>query len=112
MTLQILILKPLEMTARRLLRADLHVHTLPLAAVSGDLAFLRSRDCYSQPEDVYRVAKARGMDLVAITDHDSIDGCLELLDAHPDLRGLDRRRGGVLPDARRRHRSAISASTA
>jgi predicted metal-dependent phosphoesterase TrpH len=33
---------------------------------------------------VYRVAKARGMDLVAITDHDSIDGALELLSAYPD----------------------------
>ena len=41
--------------------------------------FLGSRDCYSPPADVYRVAKARGMDLVAFTDHDSIDGALELL---------------------------------
>jgi predicted metal-dependent phosphoesterase TrpH len=29
------------------------------------------------------MAKARGMDLVTITDHDSIDGCLEFLDRHP-----------------------------
>src|SRR5437588_193399 len=43
-----------------------------------------TRDCYSDPEQVYRVAKARGMDLVTITDHDSIDGCLEFLDRHPD----------------------------
>jgi predicted metal-dependent phosphoesterase TrpH len=33
---------------------------------------------------VYRVAKSRGMDLVTITDHDSIEGCLEFLAAHPD----------------------------
>jgi predicted metal-dependent phosphoesterase TrpH len=65
------------------LRADLHVHTLH-SRVNGDLPFLRSRDCYSRPADVYRVAKRRGMDLVAITDHDSIDGCLELLDMRPD----------------------------
>ncbi|MEN3337091.1 MAG: hypothetical protein V7647_767 [Acidobacteriota bacterium] len=64
------------------LRADLHVHTLH-SRVNHDLPFLHSRDCYSRPADVYRVAKARGMDLVAITDHDSIDGCLELLDARP-----------------------------
>jgi predicted metal-dependent phosphoesterase TrpH len=44
----------------------------------------RSRDCYSNPETVYRTARARGMDLVTITDHDSLDGCLELLDRHPD----------------------------
>jgi predicted metal-dependent phosphoesterase TrpH len=33
---------------------------------------------------VYRVAKARGMDIVTITDHDSIGGCLEFLNRHPD----------------------------
>ena len=48
------------------------------------MRFLRSRDCYSQPEEVYRVAKARGMSVVTITDHDSIHGCLEFLDRHPD----------------------------
>jgi predicted metal-dependent phosphoesterase TrpH len=65
------------------LRADLHVHTCH-SKVSGTMPFLGSRDCYSTPADVYRVAKARGMDLVALTDHDSIDGALELLDARPD----------------------------
>jgi predicted metal-dependent phosphoesterase TrpH len=48
------------------------------------MGFLGSRDCYSPPAEVYRVAKSRGMDLVAFTDHDSIDGALEFLDAHPD----------------------------
>jgi predicted metal-dependent phosphoesterase TrpH len=76
------------MTARpSVLRADLHVHTMH-SRVNNDLAFLRSRDCYSRPADVYRLAKARGMDLVAITDHDSIDGCLELLEARPDAADL------------------------
>ena len=66
------------------LRADLHVHTCH-STQSGNLQFLGSRDCYSRPADVYRVAKARGMDLVAFTDHDSIGGALELLNARPDL---------------------------
>jgi len=66
------------------LRADLHVHTCH-SNVSGSMRFLGSRDCYSPPAEVYRVAKARGMDLVAFTDHDSIDGALELLNDHPDL---------------------------
>jgi len=61
------------------LRADLHVHTC-YSKSNTDIAFLRSRDCYSRPLDVYRTAKARGMDLVAITDHDTIDGALDLLD--------------------------------
>lgn len=68
-----------------MLRADLHVHSCH-SRQSGNLRFLKSRDCYSSPDDVYRVAKARGMDLVTITDHDSIDGCLEFLERHPDCR--------------------------
>jgi predicted metal-dependent phosphoesterase TrpH len=65
------------------LRADLHVHTCH-SKISGTMPFLGSRDCYSTPADVYLMAKSRGMDLVAFTDHDSIDGALELLDARPD----------------------------
>jgi hypothetical protein len=68
----------------RLLKADLHVHTWH-STENGDLPFLKSRDCYSDPVDVYRTAKARGMDIVTITDHDSINGCLELLSRMPDL---------------------------
>jgi len=66
-----------------MLRADLHVHSCH-SRVSGTMPFLGSRDCYSTPAEVYRVAKARGMDLVALTDHDSIDGALELLSARAD----------------------------
>ena len=65
------------------LRADLHVHSRA-STQTGNMRFLKSRDCYSSPEDVYRRAKARGMDLVTLTDHDTIDGCLEFLAAHPD----------------------------
>jgi predicted metal-dependent phosphoesterase TrpH len=67
----------------RILRADLHVHSCH-SLQSGSLRFLRSRDCYSRPEDVYRTAKARGMDLVTITDHDSLHGCLEYLERHTE----------------------------
>jgi predicted metal-dependent phosphoesterase TrpH len=63
-------------------RADLHVHSSHSSA-SGSMRFLRSRDCYSSPLDVYRVAKQRGMDVVTITDHDSIDGWREILDRRP-----------------------------
>ncbi len=70
-----------------MLRADMHVHSCH-SRVSGTMRFLGSRDCYSRPADVYRVAKARGMDLVVFTDHDSIDGALELLNERPDLRDV------------------------
>ena len=46
---------------------------------------LRARDSHADPIDVYERAKRAGMDFVAITDHESIDGCLALLDARPEL---------------------------
>lgn len=63
----------------QLYKADLHVHSRYSGPVKH-LRFLRARDCYSRPIDVYRRAKRRGMDLVTITDHDSIDGCLEVVE--------------------------------
>jgi hypothetical protein len=65
------------------LRADLHLHSYH-SGHAGHLRFLRARDCYSEPCAVYAAAKARGMDVVTITDHDSVDGCLEFLERHPD----------------------------
>jgi predicted metal-dependent phosphoesterase TrpH len=75
--------KPDRHAAQTIGRADLHVHSC-YSTVTGDLRFLRSRDCYSSPLDVYRAAKRRGMDVVTITDHDAIDGWRELMDARPD----------------------------
>ena len=66
------------------MRCDLHVHTRYSGPV--DLPGLRhvSRECYSEPLEVYRTAKRRGMDLVTITDHDTIEGAVQL--AHlPDF---------------------------
>src|SRR5687768_12759091 len=68
----------------RTMRADLHVHSW-FSKDNGNMRFLRSRDCYSPPDEVYRTAKARGMDLVTITDHDTLDGCLDFLNRHPDV---------------------------
>jgi predicted metal-dependent phosphoesterase TrpH len=65
-----------------MLRADMHVHTC-FSRRNDNIAFLGARDCYSRPEAVYSTAKARGMDLVAITDHDTIDGALALLERMP-----------------------------
>jgi predicted metal-dependent phosphoesterase TrpH len=70
-----------------LLRADLHVHTSH-SKHNADIPFVASRDCYSPPQAVYRTAKARGMDLVAITDHDTIDGALELFDRQAGARDV------------------------
>lgn len=67
-----------------LFKADLHVHTYH-SGQAKHFRFLRARDSYSRPRDVYFTAKKRGMNLVTITDHDSIAGCLELLDEFPNL---------------------------
>jgi predicted metal-dependent phosphoesterase TrpH len=61
-----------------LFKADLHCHSR-YSGAAKHLRFLRCRDCYSQPLDVYFTAKRRGMDLITITDHDSLEGCLEVL---------------------------------
>lgn len=39
-----------------------------------------------EPEEIYDLAKSRGMDFVTITDHDTIDGCKALLDRRGNLR--------------------------
>jgi len=42
------------------------------------------KESYNVPEKLYRCAKARGMDLVTATDHDSIAGALAIAH-HPDV---------------------------
>ncbi len=65
-------------------RADLHCHSR--FSVFKYFRRANTRDCYNAPEDVYRIAKERGMNYVTLTDHDSIDGALYLLNKHPDLK--------------------------
>ncbi|MEL6499340.1 MAG: glycosyltransferase [Planctomycetota bacterium] len=62
-------------------RIDAHCHS---NASDGpavrSLGLIDMPECYSEPEQVYDQAKARGMDLVTITDHDTIAGALTLQD--------------------------------
>ena len=66
-------------------RADLHCHST--ASQLSKLGVQRSAglpECATPPEEVYELAKRRGMDFVTITDHDTIDGVLQI--AHlPDV---------------------------
>ena len=71
-----------QSTSAPLFRADLHVHSRH-SGTAKHLRTLQCLDSYSSPLAVYRRARSRGMNLVTITDHDSIDGCLELLDQLP-----------------------------
>jgi hypothetical protein len=60
-------------------RADLHVHSRYSDRPSE--WFLRrigAPESFMEPMEVYRRAKARGMDFVTISDHNKIDGALEI----------------------------------
>jgi len=65
-------------------KLDLHVHTHHSGNTTIYPLSLIMRESYNSPEGVYRRAKARGMDLVTITDHDRIDGALTIAD-RPDM---------------------------
>lgn len=60
-------------------RCDLHIHSRH-SARSEEWLFRRFDfpDSYSDPNELYQQLRKRGMDYVTITDHDSIDGCLEI----------------------------------
>src|SRR6202007_302088 len=65
-------------------RADMHVHST--ASELSKLGVQRSLglpECATPPQEVYELAKRRGMDFVTITDHDTIAGALEI-DHLPD----------------------------
>src|ERR671939_2226630 len=69
------------MTPQRSTRADLHCHsTASQVSKLGVQRALGLPECATPPEEVYDLAKRRGMDFVTITDHDTIDGCLEIAD--------------------------------
>jgi len=65
-------------------KMDMHVHSCfsvePVPGVVG-VSFQPKET----PEELYHRAKARGMDFVTITDHDTIDGCLDFLERHPEV---------------------------
>ncbi len=71
------------MTGFPLRKVDLHVHTS--FSSFRHLKALRARDCYNDPLRVYERCREIGCDYVAITDHDTIDGALDLLSRRPDL---------------------------
>ncbi len=69
----------------RATRCDLHIHSA--ASVGNDEWYTRLFGCpesYAEPARQYELCKARGMSLVTLTDHDTIDGGLTLID-RPDF---------------------------
>ena len=73
------------MTPRSTSRVDLHCHSTASAVSKlGVQRALGLPECATPPQEVYDLAKRRGMDFVTITDHDTIDGALELADRYDD----------------------------
>ncbi len=66
------------------MKLDTHVHTVYSGRSTIRPLDRVLRESYNTPEGVYRRARGRGMDLVAITDHDRIDGALTIAD-RPDV---------------------------
>jgi len=63
------------------LKADLHLHSRH-SARAAEWFFRRVGlpDSYSEPAALYEKLRSRGMDYITITDHNRLDGCLEIAD--------------------------------
>ena len=66
---------------RNMSRCDLHIHSR-YSARSEEWLFRRFDfpDSYSDPKTLYEQLVGHGMDHVTITDHDTIEGCLQIAD--------------------------------
>jgi predicted metal-dependent phosphoesterase TrpH len=60
------------------MRCDLHVHSWYSGLAELPVLEHVGRECYSHPLEVHDRARRRGMDLVTLTDHDTIEGALSL----------------------------------
>jgi predicted metal-dependent phosphoesterase TrpH len=66
------------------MKCDLHVHTHHSGMCTVPVLKKICRESYNDPLEVYETLKRRGMDLVTVTDHDSIDA-VEPLRRHDDF---------------------------
>jgi len=66
------------------MRCDLHVHTWHSGMCTLPALRRVCRECYTDPLALYDHLKRAGMDLVTVTDHDSIDAA-EALRSQPDF---------------------------
>ena len=62
-------------------KVDLHIHSRYSDRSAEWIARrLGFPDSYSEPKAIYDMLRSRGMDFVTITDHNRIEGCLEIAD--------------------------------
>lgn len=75
-------------------RIDLHVHSHASGFatnwwVRGLGLGIETRESYTTPDEVWTRARASGMNLVTLTDHESLDGCQELLGHAEFVSGIE-----------------------
>ncbi len=66
------------------MRCDLHLHSTASGMCDTPGLTRVCKESYNEPAEVYHRCKQRGMSIVTLTDHNSIDGA-ELLRKHPDF---------------------------
>jgi len=66
------------------MKCDLHIHSRFSGPSTLPVLKAFCLESYSEPGEVYDVLKRRGMDIVTLTDHDSLEGC-EALRRHADF---------------------------
>ncbi len=61
------------------MKIDLHLHSkYSMRPSQWILRKIKAHESYTEPTKLYELAKAAGMDKVTITDHNTIEGCLEI----------------------------------
>jgi predicted metal-dependent phosphoesterase TrpH len=101
---------PAEACLEVAVKLDAHVHTVHSGRSSIKPLDRIMRESYTTPQGVYALAKARGMDLVAITDHDRIDGALTIADRPDVIVGCEVT--GTFPDGVRVHLNVLDITEA
>jgi len=66
------------------MKCDLHVHSWHSGQCDTAVFNRFCRESYNDPEELHSLLRRRGMDLVTITDHDSIEGAARI-SRHPDV---------------------------
>jgi predicted metal-dependent phosphoesterase TrpH len=83
------------------MKCDLHVHSIHSGMCTVPLLKGIRRVSYNDPLEVYSVLKNKGMDLVTLTDHDSVGGA----EALRRYRHFPLQRRDHLADAQRHQRA-------
>lgn len=81
---------PVQQGDENVMKIDLHCHCKH--SKRPTLWLMKKLGCpesFTEPIDLYHICRERGMDMVTITDHNVIDGCLEIADLPNTFMGCE-----------------------